>query len=74
MIERSAARLGVDLSRSVLIGDRGTDIGAGRAAGVGRCFLVRSGERLSVDDEALADGVYADLAECVGALLLSEAS
>jgi hypothetical protein len=35
---------------------------------------VRSGERLSVDDEALADGVYADLAECVGALLRGEAS
>ena len=69
MLERAAARLGVDMAGSVLIGDRRTDIEAGRAAGVGRCFLVRSGESVGARDETLADGVYADLAECVRALL-----
>ena len=69
MLTRAAARLGVDMAGSVLIGDRRTDIEAGRAAGVGRCFLVRSGEALREGDETLADGVCADLAECVRGLL-----
>jgi D-glycero-D-manno-heptose 1,7-bisphosphate phosphatase len=32
--------LGIDLSRSFLVGDKLSDIEAGRAAGVGRCFLL----------------------------------
>ncbi len=47
MLQRAAARLGMDLASSVLVGDRRTDIEAGRAAGVGRCFLVRSGQGLA---------------------------
>lgn len=69
MLQRSASRLGIDLSRSVLVGDRRTDVEAGRAAGVGRCFLVRSGQPLRAQDESIADGVYADLAACVDGLL-----
>ena len=69
MLTRAASRLAVDMASSVLIGDRRTDIEAGRAAGVGRCFLVRSGVALRAEDEALADGVYAGLAECVRKLL-----
>ena len=69
MLQRAAARLGIDLASSVLVGDRRTDIEAGRAAGVGRCFLVRSGQRLPAQDESLADGVYENLAACARALL-----
>lgn len=69
MLQRAALRLGVDLSTSVVVGDRRTDIEAGRAAGAGRCYLVRSGRELSAADEALADGVYEDLADCARALL-----
>ena len=69
MLHRAAARLEIDLASSVLVGDRGTDIAAGRAAGVGRCCLVRSGHALESNDEALADGVYTNLAACVRALL-----
>jgi len=74
MLRRAAARLGIDLASSVLVGDRRTDLEAGRAAGVGRCLLVRSGNPLSAQDEALADGVYADLAGCVRALLAGAAA
>jgi len=69
MLQRAASRLGIDLGSSVVVGDRRTDIEAGRAAGVGRCFLVRSGQTLATQDEPLADGVYEDLAACVRGLL-----
>jgi D-glycero-D-manno-heptose 1,7-bisphosphate phosphatase len=69
MLRRAARRLDIDLTASVLVGDRRTDLAAGRAAGVGRCCLVRSGQSLSPEDETLADGVYEDLAECVRAIL-----
>jgi D-glycero-D-manno-heptose 1,7-bisphosphate phosphatase len=69
MIMAAARLLHIDTSLSVLIGDRTADVEAGRAAGVGRCFLVRSGQALSDIDGLLADGVYADLAQCVAALL-----
>ncbi|MFG1693968.1 D-glycero-alpha-D-manno-heptose-1,7-bisphosphate 7-phosphatase [Nonomuraea sp. NPDC049309] len=43
MIERAAAELNLDLSRSHLIGDRPSDIAAAQAAGV-RPILVRTGD------------------------------
>jgi D-glycero-D-manno-heptose 1,7-bisphosphate phosphatase len=64
MITRAAAALGIDLSASILIGDRVTDIQAGRAAGVGRCWLVRSGAALSEVDFDLADASFDNLAQC----------
>jgi len=69
MILTAAERLNIDISRSILVGDRKADLEAGRAAGVGRCFLVRSGLPLSDSDLLLADGVYADLAQCTDELL-----
>ena len=65
MLRRAAVALDVDLPASILVGDRATDIQAGRSAGVGRCWLVRSGMPLSQADIELADGVFEDLAACV---------
>jgi len=62
MLQRAAAALDVNLAASILIGDRVTDIQAGRGAGVGRCWLVRSGVALSPSDIELADAVFDDLA------------
>ena len=73
MLLRSISALGIDPGASVLIGDRATDLAAGRAAGVGRCLLVRSGQPISAADAALADGVYDDLAACVRELLVGGA-
>jgi D-glycero-D-manno-heptose 1,7-bisphosphate phosphatase len=42
MIERAAAELGLDLARSVIVGDKESDLEAGRAAG-SAAVLVRSG-------------------------------
>lgn len=68
MLQRAAAALDIDLPSSILVGDRASDIQAGRSAGVGRCWLVRSGASLSQADIALADGVFEDLAACVRGL------
>jgi D-glycero-D-manno-heptose 1,7-bisphosphate phosphatase len=62
MLLRAAAELNLALSDSVLIGDKRSDIDAGRAAGVGRCVLVRSGHEASTEDEATADACLTDLA------------
>ena len=69
MLLRAIDHLGIDARTSVLIGDRTADIQAGREAGIGRCYVVRSGKPLADSDAALADGVYGDLSSCVKALL-----
>jgi D-glycero-D-manno-heptose 1,7-bisphosphate phosphatase len=68
MLTRAAAALNIDMAVSILVGDRASDIQAGRAAGVGRCFLVRSGAALSRSDVDLADAVFGDLGACAQAL------
>lgn len=68
MLLRAAAALDIDMAHSMLVGDRATDIQAGRAAGVGRCYLVRSGVALSPSDLALADAVFDDLAAYAASL------
>jgi D-glycero-D-manno-heptose 1,7-bisphosphate phosphatase len=65
MLDRAAIALNIDLSASILVGDRAADIQAGRSAGVGRCWIVRSGHPLSLSDIELADAVYNDLGACV---------
>jgi D-glycero-D-manno-heptose 1,7-bisphosphate phosphatase len=65
MLRRAAVELGIDVSESILIGDRISDVEAGRAAGVRRCYLVRSGLPLTAHDAAQADAVYEDIAACV---------
>jgi len=65
MLLDGAAITGASLPDSVLFGDKPSDIAAGRAASVGRCFLVGPG------DPALAgaDGGGPDLLVCVRSLL-----
>jgi len=72
MLDRARSTLGIDMAKSILIGDRSSDIEAGRRAGVGRCFFVRSGNPLAEPDIQLADGIYDDLAACVRYVLSRE--
>ena len=37
LLVRAARQLGLDLGRSVMVGDKGSDLRAGRSAGVARC-------------------------------------
>lgn len=64
MLMRAIRRLDIDPGTSFLVGDRLTDIEAGRAAGIGRCFLVRTGYPLADEAVARADAVYDDLLAC----------
>ena len=69
MLLQAARELSLDLPRSVLVGDKGSDLQAGRSAGVARCLLVRSGQGIDEGDIALADAVHDDLAACADELL-----
>lgn len=51
----------LDLSRSVLVGDKQSDLEAGRAAGVASCVLVESGHAPSAKARTMADHVCPDL-------------
>jgi D-glycero-D-manno-heptose 1,7-bisphosphate phosphatase len=69
MILRAAKEHSLDLRRSILVGDKATDIEAGRASGVGCCVLVLTGHPLSARDLDKADIVFEDLAEVAAALV-----
>ncbi|HEX5460827.1 MAG TPA: D-glycero-beta-D-manno-heptose 1,7-bisphosphate 7-phosphatase [Steroidobacteraceae bacterium] len=69
MLTRAIRALDIDAPASFLVGDRLSDVEAGRAAGVGRCFLVRTGYPLPNEAVATADAVYDDLLTCVKSTL-----
>lgn len=69
LLRQAAGALSLDLTRCVLVGDKLSDLQAGRAAGLARCWLVRSGHAVSPSDAAAADAVFDDLASCVDAML-----
>lgn len=69
MLTRAIEALDIDPAASFLVGDRLSDIEAGRAAEIGRCFLVRTGYPLSDEAVARADAVYDDLPACARSLL-----
>lgn len=63
LLLQAAADHGLDLSRSVIIGDKMSDTAAGRAAGVRWTVLVESGHALPVDTKNWADYRCAGLLE-----------
>jgi D-glycero-D-manno-heptose 1,7-bisphosphate phosphatase len=72
LIERAVRELDIDLSRSVMVGDRWIDVRAGRAAGV-RSLLVRTGHGGHEADrppgDVEADAILNNLMEAVGWIL-----
>lgn len=63
MLEQAAAELGLELARSAMVGDKATDLEAGRAAGCA-AVLVRSGYGAR-EEARLAAAGRADLADAV---------
>ncbi len=61
MLLDAARELGLSLADSVLVGDKTSDIEAGRRAGLRRCVLVESGHALSAAERATADACVVDL-------------
>lgn len=68
MINDATKELGIDLSQSILVGDKISDIQAGINAGVKNNYLVRTGKEITEQGETLADAVYEDLATFVSSL------
>jgi D-glycero-D-manno-heptose 1,7-bisphosphate phosphatase len=69
MMLRAAREHSLDLRHSILVGDKTTDIEAGRAAGIGCCVLLLTGHRVSNDDMDNADGVFDDLPGLASAIV-----
>lgn len=62
MILQACEDLNIDPRLSILVGDKGSDIMAGRSAHVDRCYLVRSGHIISETEARNADGIFDNLA------------
>lgn len=69
MLLRARDELGIDLSASVLVGDKQSDLQAGRAAGVGRLALVGPREAAERVEDGPACIVCADLLEAARRLV-----
>jgi D-glycero-D-manno-heptose 1,7-bisphosphate phosphatase len=65
MLHQAIEEFDIDVNQSMIVGDKVSDIQAGAAAGVKRKILVRSGQAFSEADMALADEVWATLADGV---------
>jgi D-glycero-D-manno-heptose 1,7-bisphosphate phosphatase len=65
MLFQAQTELNLDLSASILVGDKESDIAAGRRAGVGQCVLVRSGHPVD-ETTTQADLVLDSLASLRG--------
>jgi D-glycero-D-manno-heptose 1,7-bisphosphate phosphatase len=61
MLMLAAEELCLDLSASVLVGDKRSDIEAARAAGVRRAIIVQSGHPVRTEDARYADACVPDL-------------
>ena len=71
MIEQASREMGLDLSRSVMVGDRWLDVACGRAARI-RAVLVQSGPHRSEQPNGVeADAIVNNLMEAVGWILRS---
>lgn len=72
LLLEAVRRHGIDLSESLLVGDKPSDILAGRNAGVRFAYLVKSDNAENVTDMKEADAAFDDLHACVRWLLQVE--
>lgn len=61
MLLTAAKKLNIDMTKSIMIGDKGSDMKAARSASVQFKYLVESGQTFSDQDKELADGVFPNL-------------
>ncbi len=65
MLLSAVEELNIDVSKSVLVGDKVSDIQAGIAAGVKTNYLVKTGKEITAEGQELATAVFDDLAAVV---------
>lgn len=63
MLLSAQQELNIDMAASFMVGDKIDDILAGKAAGVGKNILVRTGKAITEEGEKAADWVINSLAE-----------
>ncbi|EOS95829.1 D-glycero-beta-D-manno-heptose 1,7-bisphosphate 7-phosphatase [Erwinia tracheiphila] len=63
MLLSAQKELNIDLAASFMVGDKIDDVLAGRAAGVGKSVLVRTGKTVTEEGEKVADWVINSLAD-----------
>ncbi len=61
MLMQAVKEHNIDLNNSILVGDKLSDILAGQAAGVEKCFFVKTGKQVLPTDSAQADGTFDNL-------------
>ncbi|WP_028863488.1 D-glycero-beta-D-manno-heptose 1,7-bisphosphate 7-phosphatase [Psychromonas aquimarina] len=65
MLLSAVKELNIDVSNSLLVGDKVSDIQAGIAAGVKTNYLVKTGKEITAEGRELATAVFDDLAAVV---------
>ena len=68
MLLNAIEDLNIDVNRSILVGDKISDIQAGIAAGVETNYLVRTGKKITSEGEQLATAVFDDLGSIINQL------
>ncbi|WP_319380101.1 D-glycero-beta-D-manno-heptose 1,7-bisphosphate 7-phosphatase [Thiomicrorhabdus sp.] len=63
MLLRAAQELNIDLGKSIMVGDKGSDMLAAKNAGIEKRVLVRSGHNIHLSDEELATSVIDSIAD-----------
>lgn len=58
----------INMAKSIMVGDKSSDMKAASNAGVGKKYLVTSGQPFSEQTSTLADGVFSDLLAVSSAL------
>jgi len=69
MLLSAIERHGLDPERSIMVGDKPSDMQAAENAGIGHKYLVTSGQSLSSQDRLLADDVFTCLPDLANSLL-----
>jgi rfaE bifunctional protein nucleotidyltransferase chain/domain len=69
MIFSAQRDFNIDLSGSILIGDKLSDILAARTAGVGRAYMVGCDKDVYIENYQAPDGCYINLLDCVKYIL-----
>ncbi|ENM3782463.1 D-glycero-beta-D-manno-heptose 1,7-bisphosphate 7-phosphatase [Vibrio cholerae] len=69
MLLEAQVAFNINMSESIMFGDKVSDIIAGKGAGVGKCYLVRSGHAFSESDSNYADGVYNKLSDYIHVII-----
>lgn len=65
MLLSAIEELNIDITNSLLVGDKVSDIQAGLAAGIKTNYLVRTGKEITAEGEQMATAIFDSLADIV---------